>query len=80
MVRRMKAKARSKGLSLNRYVEDLIERDLSEGGLEEIRGILRDVKSPSKISKEILDLSSVEIEFSKEELYSDERLSYIMSK
>jgi len=79
MVKSMKSKAKKKGISVNRYVEELIERDLSAGGIEELRKILGKTKAVTKISDDILNLS-VNLQFTKEELESDERLAYILSK
>jgi len=81
LIRMMKNKARRNNLSLNRYVESLIEKDLSENEseAEKLDKWLRNIKLPTEVSEQVNELS-IGISFSPREIENDERLAYILSK
>jgi len=82
MLIRMKNRARMSGQSLNRYVEDLIKKDLGseEDKYEALYKRLSQYTLPKEISPEILALSKYKVEFTQEEIDADERLAYLLSK
>lgn len=83
LIQRMKNRARIRGLSLNAYVEGLIEKDLGDVNdrYEALYKDLAKIKLPETISPEIEELfGKYKVEFTPEELEADERLAYILSK
>ena len=62
-------KARKKGLSLKRYIEEVLEEDA------------KDLRIPEEVSdRKILSLIGIARQPDQAELLSDERLQYLLSK
>ena len=80
LIRRAKNQARQQNLSLNAYVERLIADSLKVDPYKDLDEQLSHLKVPAEISPEIKALSRFAINFTDEELASDERLSYILSR
>lgn len=82
LLTRLKLKARREHKSVNAYVEQLIEKDLSkdEDRYAALYRELAKIKLPEKISPKVKALSRFAVEFSEEDLKNDERLAYILGK
>lgn len=82
LLQRMKNRARLRGQSLNSYVETLVKKDLGtkEERYEALYRELAEIELPKEISPEVMDLSKYKVEFTQEEIDSDERLAYLLSK
>lgn len=83
MLAQMKNKARLQGVSLNSYVENLVQKDIDgqESRYEEIYRELSKIKINPETVKEVNDsFSKFNIRFTQEEIDSDKRLAYILSK
>lgn len=80
MLGRMKAKARLMGLSLNSYVENLIETDLKNG--DPYGSLFKEISMLQASDTFPFDFPKPEqtLEFSEEELDKDPRLSYLVNK
>ncbi len=79
MLRKMKNKARSENVTLNRYVESLIERDLEPDPYRELDKRLAKIKRPDVVSPEIKALGA-SFKISREDLLDDDRALYIWDK
>lgn len=82
LVNRMKQKARREHMSVNAYVESLIEKDLGgeEDKYEALYRELAKIKIPDTISDEVKALSGLEVVFSREEVDNDPKLEYFVEK
>lgn len=80
MVKSMKRQAAKSGVSLNRYVENLIERDLSSAELADFKKQFGISAGALVISEEIMGLTLNDFLLSEEDIKSDDRLSYILGK
>lgn len=83
MLMRMKKKARNQGVSLNAYVENLVQKDLDEKEdkyeklIKELKGIKLNPNALDDLNSRIKALN---IHISQEEIDADERMAYILSK
>lgn len=83
MLAQMKNKARLQGVSLNSYVENLVQKDIDgqESRYEEIYRELSKIKiNPETLEKIHSDIQSLNIHISQEDIDSDERIAYLLSK
>jgi len=71
LIQSMKRRAKSMNISVNKYVTDLIEKDLKDAYA------LPKVKLPVEFSEDIVEYSGIIPIPSEEELMSDERLERI---
>lgn len=79
LVRRAKNKARQQNISLNAYVEGLIEKSLATDPYKELDEKLATIKRPDVISPEIKALGA-SFKITREDLLDDERALYIWDK
>lgn len=82
MVRRMKNRARLRGISLNAYIEGLVEEDLGQDKdkYEALFVQLAGITKPDAISAEVDDLfSRHKVELTAEDL-EDEKTVWLLSK
>lgn len=77
MVQSLKNKARIRNMSLNAYVEEVLERDLKEksGTYEEVMNSLSSLRL-----SDVEPVVSPRIKLSPEEVEGDERMKYILDK
>lgn len=84
LLQKLQNAARCRNLSLNRYVETVLEQNLEkeqEDKMERLRRECKKIKlSQIKISPEIEHFLDEPLTFTEEELKQDERLAYILGK
>jgi len=82
LLAKAKLKAKEKGMSLNGYVEKLMEDDLVSAGdkYEEVRRRLKGTYKPDVPRTFSIPLMDKAPEFTQEELDADPRLEYLVNK